>query len=704
MGIIGRIRKYSWVAVLFVGIAILAFILGDLTKNNRQIPDVGKVDGNTMTRMRFDELVEENENNYKMQQQTTQVPSEVMSQIRESVWQNFIDETLLAEQTERMGLRVTPAEVSDMYTGQFIHPYLRRQFTNPETGQYDYASVNSYIERFDQLDTASRMQWVELEKAVKKDRQQQKYAGMIMAGFYMPKAIAEKVASYSKEVSNIRVAMLPYQSVKDEEVTINDADLKAYYEEHKAEFQVNETMRELNFITFPINPSPKDLADIENEVNKTWAEFQQQPDEEIPFFVNTVSHHSYDSAYLKPSAFKAPMDAQIAAAEAGTLIAPVMVGNEWQMAKVMKTAARPDSLRASTIIICNNKAGERITSRSDEQAKQLADSVLALVKGNKMSFEEAVEQFSDDPQKGQNKGDFGWQLDGNYGYLNEDIVKTPVGGCFMVEEARGIGYCIVKVTDKTPATKKYRVALITHDIIPSKATNDAVFSTAHKFAARNRSLAAMEQAAQEENLQMRTARVGVMTENLTGVPNSRDIIRWAYNDDTEVGAVADQVYECEGMFVVAALKDVYEKGIATLKQVTPMIEQSVRIEKKGELLLARAEEAIKAGKDINSIAVKLNVTVDTLDSVAFNDYYVGRYGMEPKVQSVVAVTKSGIAAPVKGANGVYVIQVDGKVAREGVDAAAVKSQFDMGYRNKMRYISQTLRNKADIVDMRHKSF
>ena len=122
MGIIGRIRKYSWVAVLFVGIAILAFILGDLTKNNRQIPDVGKVDGNTMTRMRFDELVEENENNYKMQQQTTQVPSEVMSQIRESVWQNFIDETLLAEQTERMGLRVTPAEVSDMYTASSSTP------------------------------------------------------------------------------------------------------------------------------------------------------------------------------------------------------------------------------------------------------------------------------------------------------------------------------------------------------------------------------------------------------------------------------------------------------------------------------------------------------------------------------------------------------------------------------------------------------
>lgn len=704
MAIIGTIRKHSWIAVAIVGIAILAFIAGDLTKNNRSIPDMGKVDGTVMTHQRFDELVEQMEDNYKMQQQASQIPSEVQSQIREQVWQNFIDETLLGEQTAKLGLQVTAAEVTDMYTGTFIHPYLRQNFTNPQTGQYDAAYVNRIIENFDQLDTADRMRWVEMEKTVKKDRQQQKYAGLIMNGLYMPKPIAAKIAEYSAEASNVRIAALPYQSVKDEEITVADADYKNYYEEHKAEFRVMEEMRDLEFIVYPVNPTQKDLAQIESDVNKVWEEFQTLPNDEIPFFVNAESEHSYDSSYVKSSSFAAPLSEQIAAAEAGTFIAPAIVGNEWMMAKVISTAVRPDSLRASAIYILNSKAGSSITTRSNDQAKVLADSVLALLRSNKMPFEAALEKFSDDPQKNDNKGDINWQPDGAYGFLNEDLVSNPVGSYFVKEDPRGIGYLVVKVTDKTPATKKYRVALITREIIPSKATNDAIFSTAHQFASRNRTLSAFESAAQEGNLQVRNARVNLMSENLAGISNARQIVQWAFNEETETGMVADQVYECDGMFVVVALKDVFKKGFATLDQVRPMIEQQVRLEKKGELLLARADEAVKAGKDINSIALKLNVAVDTLDSVAFNDYYLGRFGMEPKVQSAIAVTKSGLTAPVKGANGVYMVQVDGKVPHEGATADAVKAQLEQGYRGKMRSLTQILRMKANIVDQRNKFF
>ena len=97
MGIIGSIRKHSGWAVAIVGIAILAFILGDLTKNNGGIPDVGKVNGEVLTSQRFNEKVAEMENNYKMQQQTTQVPAEMENQIREQVWAQFVHESLMEE-------------------------------------------------------------------------------------------------------------------------------------------------------------------------------------------------------------------------------------------------------------------------------------------------------------------------------------------------------------------------------------------------------------------------------------------------------------------------------------------------------------------------------------------------------------------------------------------------------------------------------
>lgn len=703
MGIIGSIRKHSWIAVALVGIAIIAFILGDLTKNNRGIPDMGKVNGETMSRQRFDELVERAENNYKMQQQVAQVPSEMQSRIRESVWSEFVEETLFEEQAKELGLQVTPGELGDMYTGKFIHPYLRQYFTNPQTGVYDTIAVRRTLENFTSMDTTQRMQWVELEKAVKKDRMQQKYASLILSGFYMPKALAEKIAVYNQEVSNVRVAAQPFQSVSDDEVTVADADYKNYYEEHKAEFRVPEEFRDVEFIVYPVNPTPQDLADIQAGVEKTWEEFQTIENEEIPFFVNGESHRSYDSSYVKASSFRAPFDAQIEAAAPGSFIAPAIVGNEWMMAKVMGTAVRPDSLRASYIFVLNEKAGSQTTTRSDAQAKKLADSVSALLNSNRISFEEALEQFSDDPQKAENKGDLNWVTDGGYTFFNEQVVNTPVGQSFVVADPREIGYLVIKVTDKTPASKKYRVALITCEIVPSKATNDAVYTTAHKFASQNRTLKSFEASAQQENLQMRSARIGLMSESLAGVSGAREIVRWAFNKETQLGAVTDQVYECDGNYVIAVLKDVFKKGYATFDQVRPMIEQDVRREKKAELLMARAEEAVKAAKDINSIAVKLNVAVDTLDSVAFNGYF-GKFGMEPKVLSVIAATKSGLTHPIKGASAIYTVQVDNKAKVDGPDSNLVRAQMEQGYRNKVRQITEVLRMKANIEDNRNEHF
>jgi peptidyl-prolyl cis-trans isomerase D len=203
---------------------------------------------------------------------------------------------------------------------------------------------------------------------------------------------------------------------------------------------------------------------------------------------------------------------------------------------------------------------------------------------------------------------------------------------------------------------------------------------------------------------MRSARIGLMSESLAGVSGAREIVRWAFNKETQLGAVTDQVYECDGNYVIAVLKDVFKKGYATLDQVRPMIEQEVRREKKAELLMARAEEAAKVAKDINAVAAKLNVAVDTLDSVAFNGNYFGKFGMEPKVQSVIAATKSGITGPVKGASAVFMVQVDNKVKVDGVDGALVRNQMEQGYRNKMRQITEVLRLKAKIEDTRNMHF
>ena len=705
MGIIGSIRKHSWIAVAVVGAAIIAFIIGDLTKNNRGIPDMGKINGSTITYQRFNELIEETENNYMRQQGISQIPADVEYQLRDQVWQTLVGETLTDEQFEKLGLTVSPAELNDMYVGTFIHPYLRQSFTDPKTGQYQTEAIQYYVDNFDDLDTAQRMQWVELEKAVKADRKQQKYSALISRGMYMPNNIAKQLVAMGNKVSNAYAINLPYQSVSDQEITLTDEDYQKYYKEHKAEFRIREALRDIEYIVYPVVPTAQDLANIQADVEKTWGEFQTVDPEELIFFVNAESDRSYDSSYRKATEFGSPLDSAIMAAGEGTLISPRKVGNEWVMAKVLKVANRPDSMRASIIYIYNEKAGGNIT-RSDEQAKLLADSVLNIVRSGSMSFEEAVNQYSEDPQKANNNGDLQWQLDGNFGFLNEDIYNNPEGNAFIAKFPNEVGYMVVKVTGKTPLHKKYRVAAITRTIAASENTSRNVYNNANRFAGNNRTYAEMIATAQAENLQVRSGRINSMSYSLPGINNARNIIQWAFNEKTEAGDVADQIFEADDMFIVAALKEVYNPGFATLEQVRSSIENSVRIEKKAELLKARLEEAKQANANLTAIAAKMSVAIDTLDSISFNDYYLGKYGMEPKVQAaIVAAQPNTLIGPIQGANGVYMINVNTKVDNPvPEDVATVRSRKENVFMQGLRGIQQVLKDHAKIIDQRNKFF
>ena len=706
MAIIGSIRKHSGIAVAVVGIAIVAFIIGDLTKNQRGVPDMGKIGDQTITYARYNEKVEEMEESYKAQQNIAQIPAEVEYQLRDQVWQNLVTETLTDKEFEKLGLQLTNAELNDMYMGTFIHPYIRQIFTDPQTGNFNVAAVKQYMSNFDNLDTAQRMQLVEIEKNVTEDRKQQKYSALISRGMYMPKAIAQQIADMGSKLSNVTAINCSYQSLSDDEAgALTDQDYQNYYNKHKAEFRLRDEIREIDYVIYPVVPTAQDMANIQAEVEKTWDEFQTISADELTFFVNAESSRNYDSTYRKASEFTSPMDSALMAAGEGSYISPRIAGNEWVMAKVLNIANRPDSLRASTIYIFNSNAGGNIT-RSDEQAKQLADSVMNVLRSGAMTFEEAVSKFSDDPQKSQNNGDMGWNLDGGYGFINEDIVNTPEGSYFVKKHPQEVGYFLVKVTGKTTPHRKYRVATITREIAASEATSRNIYNEANKFAGNNRTYAEMTATAQAENLQVRNAMVSAMQYGIGGVSNARSIIQWAYNEDTEVGTVADQIFEGDDMYIVAALKNVYKVGYASLDQVRPMIENQVRIEKKAEVLKARLEEAQKAGGNLSAIAAKVNATIDTLDSVSFNDYYLGQYGMEPKVQAAIAASEANkLVGPIQGANGVYMVSVNAKMDNPAAaNVENIRMQKQQSFMQSLRGIQQVLKDKAKVTDNRIKFF
>lgn len=704
MGIIGSIRKNSWIAVLIVGIAIVCFIIGDLNKGSKQ-KAFAKIDGDEVTYDYFNSRVNILEEDNGMRGNASYA-------FKESVWQEIIQNRLLDKEMKALGIVVTDAEVSDMYIGRFIHPYLQQQFTNPQTGVYDRMGISNYVSQIEEMpDTmVAKVQWLRFQERVREDRQHSKYFVMLQTGMYMPNAIAAKIAEISSKQSDVRVAGMLYSQAATE-VELTDDDYQQYFNKHKKELNSavfrmdNREQREVLYAVFTAQPSQSDMAEIQGEVNEWWEQMQEMDEDALIDFVNI--HGGYDSMFVSNDIFSAPLDTVVKSSHSGSMIAPMVVNSltkqgsnrytygMYVMGKVLKTEMRPDSVRASVIFIPNNNYNPNL-GRTVEAADHLRDSAMAAIRAG-MPFEEAVRQFSIDTSNG---GDLDWRLDGTL-IFGEEIVRHNIGEVFEQEIPGKAGHYIVKVTGKTTPSLKYRVALASKPITPSTDTERDVRDRANQFASQFATCQAMMEGAQSQNVQMRSALLISMSDSLTGFSNTRDAVRWAFNEKTVAGSISGEIYNSDYSYIVCGLREIYVPNKLTLDQVRTIIEPRLRIEKLGEQLVAKAEEIMKGKNDIEAIAAAMNTTVDSISGVGFNGY-LGRNGMEPKATAAIAAKKdTGIIGPIQGASGVYVISVDNNtVNAEATNAEAIRNRYENASMNALNYLIPVLQNRIKIVDNR----
>lgn len=703
MAIIGKIRKRAGFAVAIIAIAILSFIFSDIfTKSKTQPNNIATVDGVEITRVEFEEMSQTIEKNMKQQYKTESLTPEQSYMVHQQAYQELLNEKLLSSEYEKIGISVGQEEMNDMFFGDFVDPMVIQNFSDPKTGTYNKQAVQQYIAQFDKLPKEEQASWKSFEKYIKKNRLQEKYEKLLSKSMYMPKVLASHLSDIYDKTTSSRYTLLPYTSIADNAVKITDADYKKYYDEHKNEFKLNETMRDVEFVKFPIVPSGADIKYINDTVAKTFTAFQQVPQNEIASFVSTVSDKNFDSNYHKKDAFAQIIpDSILSKVNVGGFIAPFQNGKNWVMAKLTAMQARPDSVRFSRILILNSKAGGEI-KRTEEAATKLKDSVYSIVKADAAGFESNVAKYSDDPESKKNMGDSGWLLDGQLqADMYNSINSTPVNGIFVYNIPNNMGYMLIKVTGKTAPVTKLQVATIIMGIRASEKTVNEIRDKANIFLGSASNMSGFTQAAQKQNLNILTSQVKDMDYQLNGTPYAREIVRWVFNKDTKKGDVAPEVYELPDMFLVVGVKDIKEKGILPLEQVKPYIENMVRIEKKAEILMKKASSLIATDKNIDAIALKANAKVDTAANVSFGDPYFVQAGPEMRVLGTLASVKApGIQKPIKGYNGVYIIQVDaiGKKAIKE-DPKMIQQSFEMRNMQKttqLRLPLQVLQEKAKI--------
>lgn len=658
--------------IVIIGVALAAFVLGDIFQNpgRRTMPPLAEINGERIQPDEFRRKVEDFENRYRQQKQGAELTQQERFQAMEDAWNDLLRAEILVSQAEALGLAVShsahrqpsisSAELIELITGPTPHPIIRQipVFQDEQTGRFMPERAIQFISILDQQDPETQRQWYDLEQDIKRNRLEDKYYNLIKKGYYIPGPLAQEFHNQQRATSSAMIAGVRFRDVPDTEVQLTDEDFERFYQEHKHEFKIKEPRAEIRYVTFRVNPSPRDYSQTLDEARDLFEEFRRVDLEDASLIANTVGTSNYDSLYFKRGELEPRIDTALFDAEPGAMVPVYEEGGAFHMARLMEVDYRPDSMRASHILINHQRAfrGEQ-SPRNYEEAESLADSLYQVVRQNPAMFEQLAATQSDDQMAAENMGDLDWFADGDMVYpFNEGVINHDVGEIFQVESP--FGFHVVRVTGKKEPVRKVRVARVTIPIEPSQATDDSVYNDASVFAGSYRSREAFLEGIKENEMSARERVIRPMEGHIPGIGSAREIARWAFDEDTKEGQVADNLFRGDDTYVVVLLESRIKEGVQPLENVRERIQSRVMREAKAQTLRQQFIEAMDNESQIGNVARKMGLEIDTVDNISFAMTNIPRVGPEPALVGVISrAPENVLTGPVKGNIGMYVFQV-----------------------------------------------
>jgi peptidyl-prolyl cis-trans isomerase D len=707
MAIIGRIRKHSGLAVILVGVAIAAFVIGDFGKKRyKGTTDIGSVNGEAIPYADFNSKVEELIQNQKENTKSEKITDEDTYNIRQTTWNNLVKELIMENEFSTLGLTVSSDELFDQVQGKNPHKYILQYFKDPKTGVYDPSLVRNYLRNLDQMEPKAKEQWIRFEKAIKEDRLQTKFDNLIIKAYYMPTAFLHKQFVDQNYTLNIRTVAFQPTVINDADVKLTDADYQKYYDENKSFFWQEQETRDADYVVFEVTPSDLDRKKIQEDVDNLYKDFSTTAD--IPNFTSANSDKKYDSTFQKKGTLPGLLDSLSFSLPAGSFVKPFEFNSSWYMAKLIASEERPDTMKATQVLIsfAGTPLKDESIKRTKEQAKHRADSLFEILKKSPDKMKEFAQKFSDYPTAKEDNGDIKAIVDGDPNFalfFNEGLKmkpNDPKAGMKVIET--GLGYSIFKLTYKSKPIKKVRVAILERKIEPSNQTYQDTYLKASAFAGQNTTSEAFDKTVKAKGLAKRNAQnIREMDNYIMGLNSAREIVRWVYAENTKIGEVSP-VFDLSGKYVVAILTGITPKGYIPLDKLKDRIKQAVTNDKKLAMITERVKTTMNTTKDLYTIAHEFSSKVDT-SVLSFGGFGNSAISRDGTVLGKVFSLKPGVlSGPFTGKYSVYLVIVD-KVNEppKQEDYTAIKSQQTMQFSNRVvNGLFEAIKKTTEIKDMR----
>jgi peptidyl-prolyl cis-trans isomerase D len=701
MAAIGNIRKHSTFLVIVIGVALAAFVLGDFAKGtggSRNV-NVGEVEGDEITIMDFNYEAEKNIEATMQQQQKDRLSVDEMFSVKEQTWNDIVHRIIMEKEYEALGLSVTSGELFELVQGPNPHPLIIQYFTDPNTKQYDRNLVVQYLQNMESLPENAKQQWIRFEKYIKDDRLRTKFNTLISKGYYVPADLAKVMYAENNDKATIEYVAAKYIDIKDSLFNPTNDDYADYYALNKDQFK-QKASRDIEYVVFNIVPSIRDNETSKREINKIAEELKETVD--VMRFVKVNSDKPYDSSWFAAGSLPVQIDSLMFNSEVGTVSETYKANNEFHVARLMEIGRRPDSMKATHILISYVGAfnARQDVTRNRDQAIKLADSLLNVVKRSPNKMKPLAKEFSNDPSSEQNDGDLGWFADGQMVTAFNEAVYNNRKGSFTIAETP-FGYHIIEVTGKKDLVKKVKVAIVDREVYASDETYQNTFAKASKIATECKTQEEFNAMVAEQRFNKREMPViREMSNYIAGLKNPRQIVRWAYNDNTEIGQVSS-VFDLEDMFVVAVLTKAEEEGYPSLEAVKDRIKSKVYNNLKGKYF---ADKMVEYNGNLDEIKANMDVVEKQVNPLFYGSRNLPGFTIENEVIGTVFGMKNGeVSQPIIGTSATFVVKVDEITLAGDLDDYSTtikerKDDFDKKVNQDLPY--NALKESLQIVDNR----
>lgn len=712
MATLQKIRSKGPLLVIVIGLALFAFIAGDAWKvlqPHQGKQDVGEVNGEVLSAQDYQKMVDELSEVIKLTNGLNSLTEDQLNNVKDQVWQSYVNNKLIAEQAEKLGLKVTDAEIQSIID-QGTHPLLMQTpFRNPQTGMFDkdmlkkflvdYANLNAsqmpaqYVEYYQKMGAF----WQFVEKTLAQNTLAEKYQNLVTKSLISNPVAAEDAFNARTEQSDLLLAGVPYTSINDSTVQVSDSEIKARYDEKKEQFKQLVETRDIRYIDVKVVPSDADRKAVEKGVTEYSNQLANTTADFGTFVRSTGSSVNYSDVPVSKSVFPADVASRLDSTGVNEVYGPYynQTDDSYNAFKLLAKVSSPDSIQFRQI---------QVYADTEEKTKTLADSIYNALKGG-ADFAAVAKIYG---QTGEatwvNAQSWeGSELDADNSKFINTLLNQPVNE--LANISIGQANLILQVMNKKSMQTKYKVAVVKREVEFSKETYNAAYNKFSQFVAQNTTIDSMVKNAEESGytLMPRTD-LSSAEHYVGGVRSTREALKWIFA--AKPGEVSP-LYECgeNDHLMVVALDKIHEAGYRDINSVAEMLRAEIRRDKKAEKIM----EEMKKYNSIAQVKGMKDAVSDSVKHVTFSApaYISVTRSSEPVIGAVAAKTAANkVSAPIKGNGGVYMIQVYAKEkGSEKFDAKQEETTLtNMAVRIAGNQLINDLYQKAKVVDQRYLFF